>query len=378
MINMFRNHLGWGILISLLWGFFFFFIQTPLGSSTYFHLSVSFIYAFLISLSVFMIQKFVFPKLNSFPLKIQFGLKSFFFAAGVLAAYLLVFLFQLILFSPQQKLADVFSYGFFRSLSLLITAPISPENYAKVLPQNAISQLTTFSILLAMIALISIVLSYVDTRWKEMKAEKQIQEARLKILEMQMQPHFLFNALNTIVSVVRSNPEQAESLLMSLSDFLRFNFRSANRELVFLKDELEFTENYLRLMKARFRSKLEWQIKTDDRCRENKIPLMIIQPFVENAIKYGMDSNRNSVVLSLTCIRDKRFCIIKIEDNGPGIDLKNNTIFPKPGHSIDNILQRLRLHYAKDNLFRIESQPGKGTQIIIKIPDKKEQSTRQN
>jgi len=370
MIRQFKNNYGWGILIFLLWGFFFLFIKVPGYSGTYIHLIAALAYALAISFILFSLQKWAFPKLNPFSIKIQFILKSFFYATGTLIGYLIVFLSQLVILVPQRELVDTVSYGLFRSLTALFTTPLSAESYTNLIPQNVISTLSTFSVLLAMIALISIVLSYVDTRWKQIKTEKQLQEARLKILEMQMQPHFLFNALNTIVSVVRKKPAKAETLLLNLSGFLRFNFNSANRELVTLADEIVFVENYLSLMKARFDSKLEWQIEVDAFCKENEIPVMIIQPFVENALRYSIDESRNSVFISITCFREKHSCSIEIKDNGPGIDFQIYKSFPVPGHSMDIIKQRLKLFYSKTDLLKIESELGKGTQIKITIPDK--------
>jgi len=369
MMNQFKNNYGWGILIFLLWGFFFLFIKVPAISGTNIQVIAAMAYALIIGFVLFSLHKWVFPKLNPFSITNQFILKSFFYATGALIGYLIVFISQLLILTPQQELVDKFSYGLFRSLTVLFTTPLSSDSYTSVIPQNVISTFSAFSVLLAMIALISIVLGYVNTRWKQMKTEKGLQEARLKILEMQMQPHFLFNSLNTIVSVIRSQPAKAEQLLLNLSDFLRFNFDSANQDLVELKSEIEFTENYLKLMKARFDSKLEWQISVDDLCKDNKIPVMTLQPFVENALKYGIDESKNYVSISINCFREKRFCSIEIIDNGPGIDFTKFKTFPVPGHSVENIKQRLELHYSKTDLLQIASQPGKGTKIKITIPD---------
>jgi len=373
MTSYIKNNYGWGILIFLLWGFFFLFIKLPSFSGTYIHFLAASAYAGTIGFILFSLHKWIFPKLNPFSIKIQFILKSFFYATGTLIGYLIVFISQILILTPQKELVDKVSYGLFRSLTILFTTPLSSESYTNVIPQNVISAFGIFSVLLAMIALISIALGYVNTRWKQMKTEKGLQEARLKILEMQMQPHFLFNALNTIISVVRSQPAQAEELLLNLSDFLRFIFKSANRDLVALTDEIKFVENYLKLIKARFDSKLEWQIQVDAQCKENKIPVMILQPFVENAVKYSIDESRSPLSISIDCHEEKAFCIIKIIDNGPGIDLKMYKSFPVPGHSMDIIKERLQLFYSKTDLLEIESELGKGTQIKITIPDKNNQ-----
>ena len=248
MTTRVKNNAGWGILTVILWGFFFLLIDVPEQYGFGVLLTLAFLYAFAISSLLAFLQWQAFPKLNSFSEKRQFILKSFFIANGALIGYLLTFLVQTLIFTSRENLIGSFSLGFFQSLAAIVTTPFSSESFIETIPKDALSALGTFSILLAMIAIISTVLAYVDTHWKRINSEKKIQEARLKMLEMQMQPHFLFNTLNTILAVIRSDPNKAEALLLHLSDFLRFNFNSANHELVPLVEELQFTENYLKLM----------------------------------------------------------------------------------------------------------------------------------
>ena len=226
----------------------------------------------------------------------------------------------------------------------------------------------SFLALLIIIALVSIVLSYVGTRWRTMQMERQPQQARLKLLEMQIQPHFLFNTLNAIVSIVQSDPAKAEELLIRLSDFLRYNFNFARKPFATVSEERDFAEHYLKLLNVQFGGKIFWEIKLHEDCAAKRIPVMLIQPVLENSIKYGTLEGNQPLHIHIDCSRLEKSIIIVIKDDGNGLQSPENNNFPPKGHSLDNIRQRLHLLYGDKGCLKIDANSG--MQVRIHLPEK--------
>jgi len=134
---------------------------------------------------------------------------------------------------------------------------------------------------------------------KRQNAEAQIQklsvanlEVEKKILQQQLQPHFLFNALSTLKSLIKDNPDDAENYTVKLSEFLRYSIDTNKNELVSLEDELQFTDGYIELQKARFPNSLFCTITVSDNILERKIPIFGLQTLIENAIKHNQFSSK--------------------------------------------------------------------------------------
>jgi len=367
MTRFLQKNYFWGILIVLLWGFFYLtgkHISDSLATSLLFSL----LYAISIVFILYLMHSSIVVKLNTFPFKIQLALKSFLYASGIFIGYLLVKIAEILFFVSYRVWLDKTIYGFFRALTLLFTAPVSREDFGRFLSGTVFKAAASLFALLVLIALVSIIISYVETRWRKLQMERHQQEARLKTLEMQMQPHFLFNTLNSIVSVVQNDPPTAERLLISLSDFLRYNFSLADKTFVTVSEEIQFTENYIRLMNARFGGKIHWQKKVQQECLNKYIPAMFIQPIVENSIKHGWSEKSQTLQIRLECFAQLHNTVLSVEDNGTGIPpaLLNN--FPPKGHSLDILKQRLELLFGRNS--RIEIQSDKGTQVSIVIPEK--------
>lgn len=191
-----------------------------------------------------------------------------------------------------------------------------------------------------------------------------LSKAELKALQAQINPHFLFNALNTIVSMCRINPEIARKLLINLGNFLREGFKE-NSDIVDINNEIKHVEAYLEIEQARFGDKLKvvYDINTDN----FQIPHLILQPLVENAVKHGIYPKKEGGTIAIA-IKDCGDCYnIKIEDNGVGFDQP----FEKPtnhGIGINNIDKRLKSIYGSDYGLKIESKKSLGTKVLVNIP----------
>jgi len=195
-----------------------------------------------------------------------------------------------------------------------------------------------------------------------------LSKAELKALQAQIQPHFLFNTLNTIVSFCRTDPEKARELLLKLSYYLRNNFKTTG-DFITLKEEILYIESYLTIEQARFsdRLKVEYNIEKDIQC---KIPPLIIQPIVENAVKHGLMTRKSGGKIVISAKQAEEYVIITISDNGIGMSDKqvkslfNNNI--KQGIGVNNVNNRLKSIYNTG--LEIKSEEGEGTTVIMKIP----------
>ncbi|MGM9925773.1 MAG: LytS/YhcK type 5TM receptor domain-containing protein [Bacillus sp. (in: firmicutes)] len=204
---------------------------------------------------------------------------------------------------------------------------------------------------------------------------KLLKDAEIKALHAQVHPHFLFNSLNTISSLVRIDTDQARKLLLQLSTFFRSNIQGARRMLVPLEKELEHVEAYLSIEQARFPDKYRVCIDIEPELKEVLIPPFTLQPLVENAIHHAFVKTRRGNVDIRAYIEDERMVVIT-EDNGVGITPKQaenlgkaTVASPKgTGTALRNIKQRIEEIYGDEASFEVVSQVGRGTKIVIHLP----------
>jgi two-component system sensor histidine kinase LytS len=198
-------------------------------------------------------------------------------------------------------------------------------------------------------------------------------KAELKALRAQINPHFLFNALNTIVSLCRTNPEEARTLIIELSDFFRRSLKSS-RDFVTLREELEHVDSYLTLEKARFGPRLAIVKHIDEDILNIMIPTFTLQPLVENAVKHGLLSKEEGGTVSISAFPQGGHVSFAISDNGQGISeqLLSQVLvsgFGKgAGVGLSNVNERLRNIYGPKHVLEIESVEGQGTQVRFSIP----------
>lgn len=196
------------------------------------------------------------------------------------------------------------------------------------------------------------------------KASTQLE---IKALQSQINPHFLFNAINTIVSLIRTSPESARNLLIHLSDYFRMNMQN-NKEFIPIEKELDHVKAYLIIEKARFGDRLNIHYELD--CNMNfMIPPLIIQPLVENAVKHGIHNNINGGDIIIRIIDDKEKICIKIIDNGIGMSKETlslvNSHSDEQGIGISNVYKRIKSYYGDTASFDIDSELSHGTTVSI-------------
>src|SRR5882762_4448027 len=206
----------------------------------------------------------------------------------------------------------------------------------------------------------------------EMNLERHQQlllKARMDALSSQINPHFLFNTLNTVSSLIRMDPDTARGVVLKLSNILRRLLRK-HETFVPLREELQFIDDYLDIEVARFgRDNLEIVKQVDDETLEAFVPSMLLQPIVENCLKHGLAPKIDGGKIEFrTTNRDGRLHI-EIEDNGVGISEEKMPHVYVEGIGLSNVRERLRVLYGADFRLEIESHTGQGTVIRIDIPE---------
>ena len=191
------------------------------------------------------------------------------------------------------------------------------------------------------------------------KALKLATEARLSSLESRVHPHFLFNALNSISSLIREDPDRAERLIERMAALLRFSLDSNQLGVVTLSQEMEVVRGYLEIEKARFGDRLHFRVEYPSELSEATVPPLSIQTLVENSVKYAVAPKREGGSISVTASTCGDKLEIEIHDEGAGVDL--STI--QPGHGLDLLQSRLQTIYEGAARLRAE-----GSSVFISIP----------
>ena len=204
---------------------------------------------------------------------------------------------------------------------------------------------------------------------KLVQQEKALLQARMDALISQINPHFLFNTLNTISSLIRFDPETARTVLHKLSNILRRRLK-AQVHFAPLRQELEFIDDYLDIEVVRFgRDKLQIRKEIDPATLDMVVPSMILQPLVENALRHGIAPKIEGGTITLRANRGSNRLIVEVIDDGVGMPEQRQTEASGSGIGISNVRERLKVVYGQDFLMRFESQPGKGTAIRLEIPE---------
>ncbi len=200
---------------------------------------------------------------------------------------------------------------------------------------------------------------------RKTEAEKLSKEAELYKLRQQLQPHFLFNSLNSINALISSQPQKARSMIQQLSDFLRGTLKKEEHQWTSLEDELQHLHLYLEIEKVRFGHRLSTEIS--NKADGMKLPAMLLQPVVENAIKFGLYDTTGDIIISIEAKKDGGHLMIQVKN-----PFDPETASPKKGtgFGLSSVQRRLYLLFARNDLLQTENKD----QLFIttiKIPQPK-------
>lgn len=208
---------------------------------------------------------------------------------------------------------------------------------------------------------------YLASQLRLERMERNFSEARLNVLRMQLDPHFLFNALNTISSLVVSQPKLARGMIEQLGDLLRLSLESGRRQQVRLGEELEFLGHYLAIQKMRFGDSLHVVVDVPASARDLMVPGLILQPLVENAVRHGLSPRPGGGTVWVQATVDSAMLYISVEDDGVG--LGNSWTDDRAGLGLGVTRERIAmLHPAQEAGLQIGPREGGGTRVRVLIP----------
>jgi two-component system, LytTR family, sensor kinase len=233
---------------------------------------------------------------------------------------------------------------------------------------NPVVLLTIFTTTLVCIGITIKIWNNTRIEMKLAEQEVMVVKARLDALANQINPHFLFNTLNSIASLIRSNPVKARAMVIKLSHILR-KLLQTHENFVPLREELEFIDNYLDIEVIRFgKDKLRIEKEIEAESLDYLIPSMILQPIIENSIKHGISPKIDGGSIWIRSARVQDRICLEVEDDGLGIAENKAPSIYSSGIGISNVLERLKVAYHSDFVFTVNSFPGQGTFTHIEIP----------
>ncbi|HNM83981.1 MAG TPA: histidine kinase [Mycobacterium sp.] len=205
----------------------------------------------------------------------------------------------------------------------------------------------------------------------------RLDRAEVLALRAQISPHFVYNALNTIASFVRTDPDRARELILDFADFTRYSFRAAGQYTV-LADELKNIDRYVTLERARFGPALDVKVQVAPEVLNVVVPFLALQPLVENAVRHGLAGRRSGSV-TLIARDEGADCVISVEDDGVGMDpealrsahadaLDTDSGDQNAHVGLTNVDHRLRAAFGNDYGLVVETAPGAGTKVVMRVP----------
>ncbi|MEI7905974.1 MAG: histidine kinase [Bacteroidota bacterium] len=232
---------------------------------------------------------------------------------------------------------------------------------------NHVYRLLYYSIIIAIHFAFDYFRKYTERELRASQLEVQLKEAQIRTLHQQLQPHFLFNTLNGISSLMYKSVEEADTMLTYLGDLLRISLERMNVQEVPLKDDIAFIERYLLIEKARMGDRLIVQTNFHPDTLDALVPCMMAQPLLENAIKHGVAPNVKQGTVTATSWRAAEKLFLQIEDDGSGFSLSLDDNLTK-GHGIKNTLERLKILYGNNFSLTFTNKETGGLRVTLSIP----------
>jgi two-component system LytT family sensor kinase len=210
--------------------------------------------------------------------------------------------------------------------------------------------------------------------WRDLQAartratelERQLAVSRLDALRMQLHPHFLFNSLHTIASLIGDQPGTARRMVVSLGDFLRLTLKDGSGPVRSLAEELEFTDLYMRIEKLRLGERLTLDYDIEPEAAKAQVPQLLLQPLFENAVRHGASRLTSPCTIAFCAHRENGSLYLSLENDGPEIAALTDA--SKNGVGLTNTTTRLRLHYGENFTLQYTDRPQGGARVELSLP----------
>ena len=242
--------------------------------------------------------------------------------------------------------------------------------YATFLRDNFLLRLAVLGMAEVLVALLALAVSKLEeqkeAKTREMMMNELAKEAELSQLRQQLQPHFLFNSLNSINALVISQPQKAREMVLQLSDFLRGTIRKDHQKWVGLDEELTYLKMYLDIERVRFGHRLQVEFSIEEDTKMLQVPQLLIQPLLENAIKHGLYGITEEVKIRLETFKKQNYLLVKIKN-----PFDPETSSPKgTGFGLSSVERRLFLLFGRNDLLESQREGALFT-VLLKIPQQK-------
>lgn len=198
--------------------------------------------------------------------------------------------------------------------------------------------------------------------------QAQLADARLEALRMQLNPHFLFNTLHAVSTLVERDPRGVRRMIARLSELLRYTLNGANEQEVTVERELQFLQKYLEIMQVRFQGRLEMDMEAEPGVQAALVPTLILQPLVENAVKHGISNLTDAGRIEVRASRRSDRLVLEVRDNGPGPQASRVASDGSGGVGLRNVADRLRELYGADQELTLTAGEGGGALARIELP----------
>jgi signal transduction histidine kinase len=257
------------------------------------------------------------------------------------------------------------------TIGYLLAPPPPSETLAAVLPSQILSrlhlQILTYTAIAGLSAALTLQARYRDRQLAAARLEAELGAARLEALRVQLQPHFLFNSLHSIASLARVGDNAGVvRLIAGFSDLLRHLLDSTDRHLT-LRDELSLVERYLDIQRVRFADRLQASVDLAPDAADARVPLLVVQPLVENALRHGLATRVEPGTLHVRAARDNGWTRIDVEDSGVGLP-DGWTLARTGGTGLRNLSSRLAAEFGQDYALDVAPRPGGGVRATVRIP----------
>ena len=208
---------------------------------------------------------------------------------------------------------------------------------------------------------------YQERERRTLQLQGELANAHLDVLRGQLQPHFLFNTLNTVTALLRRDPDGAERVVTRLGDLLRISLQNTRRQEIPLREELDFLDRFLEIQQVRFQDRLTIQQEVDQDTLDVAVPTLLLQPLVENAIKHGIEPHATAGAVTIRARREGARLRLEVCDNGYGLP-PGGAASLREGVGIANTRERLETLYGDDHEFAIADAPDGGVCVVITLP----------
>jgi two-component system, LytTR family, sensor kinase len=242
------------------------------------------------------------------------------------------------------------------------------EGFKAIFVTNFHIDLITYWVVIGLNAALDYYGKYRERELRAMQLETRLAQAELDALRMQLHPHFLFNTLNSISVLMAEDVRSARRMLTRLSDLLRKSLENKGAHEVSLKDELEFLESYLEIEQTRFQDRLTVHMEVDPATLDARVPNLILQPLVENAIRHGIAPRASQGFVEIRAQRENGMVKLQVSDNGNGLQRSAQEDSLMKGIGLSNTQARLEQLYGAEHRFELSNGESGGLTVTIAIP----------